>query len=280
MTFAPDRRPIKRISIYTGEPTHPRGIHKLMWTLDGFRTRLFGELDGCYVKGWRRFMLHAPAGRPHSVAAAGAGYGLYHHHHLPDDVRAMLKRELSAWLKARPDAVVSVYVGFAVSDAGRYHVLPTDQDRRLPDPTNQRDRDAFLLEIEQWLAIAPEPGQIGFGFDASRLAPGYLVGWADELRARGVWCLGEAIPETTPPTAAAPEAVLAPWWASAGFLKAPNRPHRQAWTWDPETTEVAVGFQNGDLTSQADAESWASKGYVLSSWYLAYDDMVLQAGTP
>lgn len=273
MTFVPDRRPIKKLHVYNGAVDHPRGIRVSMRTLDGFLTTLFAELDAGYAKGFRRFMVHAPAGRPRSVAQVKAGFGLYHHHHLPDDVKGSLKRDLSGWLFAHRDAVVSVYLGFAVNEGGRYHV--TVADRWAPDPRIASDRAAFLLEVEQWLAISPEPGQIGLGFDASRDAPELLALWAEEMRARGVWIMGEAIPEVQ--QQAAPQVYRAPWWASKGFYSAVNTPWRQAWQWDPTVTEMIVGFAQGELTSVDDARTWTSRGYVLASWHDTMDDYVLGA---
>lgn len=248
-----DRRPIKVIRPWAGLRDHPRGLRPGWRTAAEYCDSLAGELDRGHASGFRRFVVMVPAGKPHGQDH----HGLSHWHHLPHAVRSFLVEWLPGWLFDRADVVVSPYLGFHVTTGRRYHA-PFSAARI---PSSEEIADA----VEPWLALSPQPGQVGIGLDASMrddCRAGFLA-FAEEMRARGVWTMGEAIPEG--PNGPHPDALLVPCWARRALLEIRDPAHQ--WTWNAATTEAIVLLQRGDSGAAAD---YAARGYVLAS---AHDDL-------
>lgn len=267
-SFTSDRRPIKVIHAYNGTATHPRGLATNMQTATDYQTTLFNTLTSSYAAGFRRFSLHVPAGRQ----SGQTGFGWFHWKYLPDDVRAMLVWNLPQWLKDHSDAVIFPYMGFQVEGSNRFHI-----NYNTSSPPSQ---DQWDEAVEPWLALSPQPGQVGIGCDASAQNGyfNYLLNYAEQMKQRGIWVVGEAIPDS--PTGASQPldyAYQMPFWTIYDYITTIARPLRATWTFSSASTEFILGFQNGDISSSAQALEWKNKGYVLASWGTTQDNYVLTA---
>jgi hypothetical protein len=192
--------------------------------------------------GYRRFMLHLPAGREieqrriplpssqwHVLDSAGIEPRFW-------SVRSNLQLQLTGWLQDKPDVQVLIYQGLRFDP----DFLPQPWLERgnmdpahavVPELTNLKHRVVVQQNTLGWLTLSPSPRpfrsglQIGFAFDNTGV-PGTrdaLVAVVEDATLFGndvrPFVSGEAIPHTAP-TEACGEAELisayttrAPWFA-------------------------------------------------------------------
>lgn len=285
MSFRIDRRPIKCIRPWAGFWDHPRGMHRDFRAPDDYVENLFAELEAAYIKGFRRFCIMLPAGKPHGQRH----HGNYHWWALPDAVRSALVATIPSWLADRPDALLFPYISFLLGHPAAFHQR-TGVDTVSPDPANSQHREWMAWSTEPWLSLSPTPReqqdgtalrdyQVGIGFDASaRVEHRHLwLQWFREFEARRIWVIGEGIPVGTDGMPAR-EATQARHWALVRFLN--HHDPDGDWTFDPNSTEnaVLIGGDETQLTI-AEAEAWVSRGFVLASMLDKHDAAILSASS-
>ncbi len=281
--FVPDRRPAIGINLFGGSCTHPPVGGPPWWLLagdqDGNGTvdsvdELVLRLDDLYADGWRRIILHLPAGSLTGQLMSSSQWWP-----MPASKRAGLTEQLSRWLATHFDATLGIYSGFRINDpcslcmtvcgpcsdcgdGGGCVACPecwSAETARLPDTTIAVDMCVVADNVRPWVDL----GVYEIWFDASggtnvdmwiallHLAgnPDYLgvVKFAGEAIANGGLAVGEHVP--------VPGAINRLAWVSARRyfeLVSGDAPVAQ-WTFDPATTEILITFRIDDFCIDADA---------------------------
>ena len=260
--WAADRRPIAAIQLFNG--TWGTDEHDVYGLLECWRVGsslpedqcggkggvpwLMDEMRRRYKYGYRRFMLHLPAGR--EIHQRGKPLPSAQWHVLDDayidtvsgSVRQDFQDLLTPWLAAHGDVQVLIYQGLRFDDDFAYPWLERgDMDEEhatVPDLTIQRHLEVVRQNTGGWLSLTPRSlfgrlparPQIGFAFDntGTESTRDVLVGLVETevVFGRGVrvFVSGEAIPhESLPAPACQPARLLpeyldrAPWLGLMAF---------------------------------------------------------------
>lgn len=200
--WAQDRRPIAAISLFNGTWDPPSGVPPNPYgLLDCWRRGsqsldpkcagqggvpwLMGEIRRRYKIGYRRFLLHLPAGKEQSQAGIPLPSSQWHVIDSSEidttsgSVQQDFQEQLTPWLAARPDVQVVIYQGlrFDSDNLPEPWLTRGDMDpdhATVPDPTDPEHRNIIRQNTLGWLGLTPrsplflwQPPQIGFAFDNS-----------------------------------------------------------------------------------------------------------------
>src|SRR5262245_9155497 len=247
--WAQDRRPIAAIGLFNGtwnQPPSPNryGLHKCWRRGSDFPETcggkggvawLMDEIQRRYKFGYRRFMLHVPAGFETGASKVEIPSAQWH---LLDtagvetqsgSVTQDLQQSLTPWLAAHADVEVLIYQGLRFNP--NLAAPWTDRDMTdsvPPDLTQPFDRLVVEENTRGWLNLRPRRfpldmpsrSQIGFAFDntgveSTRDALVAVLEATDLIGGRQrVFVTGEAIPHQNLPAPACPVANLLPEYVS------------------------------------------------------------------
>ncbi len=282
-SFVPDRRPAIVINLFGGACTHPPIGGPSWWLQTGDRDgngivdsvdELILRLDDLYADGWRRIILHLPAGSYSGQLMSSSQWWT-----MPASKRAGLSQRLSPWLATHFDTTLGVYVGFRINNpcslcmsgcdecsdcgnGGGCVTCPACENfevARLPDTTNAIDMCAVANNVEPWVAVGVDE----IWFDAAA-APGAEL-WLALLHLSGnpdylgiVKFVGEPIPAGGPGggmNVPIPFAIRRLGFVAARryFENVGGGAPAAQWTFDPTTTEIHMSLRSDDFCIDADA---------------------------
>lgn len=283
--FLPDRRPAIGINLFGGSCTHPPVGGPAWWllTTDGDGNgvvdsvdELVTRLDALYADGWRRIILHLPAGSFSGQLMSSSQWWP-----MPPAKRAGLTQRLGGWLAAHHSATVGIYAGFRINDPcslcmngcgactscdgggdgctdcpSCWNVPPA----RLPDTANAPDMCVVAANIQPWVELglyeiwfddaAGTNPEVWFALLQLAGNPDYMgtVKFAGEAIANGGPGGGVNIP--------IPQAINRLAYVSQRrYYEAfgGGAPISQ-WTFDPATTEIIIGFRSDDFCVDTDPD--------------------------
>ena len=302
----PDRRPVRAIPMYNGDPAHPWGL-SAAWTNGGVPW-LIETMEHAYGKGFRRFMWTLPAGRflePHTPFPSAQWHVLDESgiHSVSQSVRDDLHTLVGAWLKERRDARIIVYLGGVIKSAYDRDVTGA----HVPNPASVADVKLMNLNFNGFLAIRPDTTTkstwVGFWLDNSsppekRDGEYRVVEW---LRSRGIWGGMEAVAndgigiENNPNPGFAekvPMFGIRSFWEPVVQYPDPNTlppvvialtKARAGWTFDRQKTEVGFflhGFPDGPFSlSEGEGhdklQHYHDRGCILGTYVERWEDHIL-----
>lgn len=280
--FVPDRRPAIGINLFGGSCTHPPIGGPAWWLLtsdeDGNGIvdsvdELVLRLDALHADGWRRIILHLPAG-----SLAGQLMSSSQWWPMPPSKRAGLTQRLGVWLATHTDTTIGIYAGFEINDPRSLCMSGCDscsdcrggtdcgmcpacwnaEAAHLPDTTSAIDMCVVAGNVQPWVDL----GAYEIWFDASAgtnteagAALLHLAGNPDYMGT--VKFVGEAIANGGPGGGAnvpIPQAIsrlgfvaLRRYFEAFGGAAPADK-----WTFDPATTEVHIGLRPDDFCIDAD----------------------------
>ena len=281
-SFVPDRRPAIAVNLFGGACTHPPIGGPRWWLLTGDENgngsvdsvdELIRRLDDLYADGWRRIILHLPAGSYPGQRMSSSQWWP-----MPAAKRAVLGQRLNIWLATHFESTLGIYAGFKIndpcslcmagcegcSDCGNGSGCVTCPEcwnaeaARLPDTTSAIDMCVVADNIQPWLAA----GVSEIWFDASA-APGDEI-WLALLRLAGnpdyagtVRFVGEPIPNGGP--GGGMNVPLAHAVRRLGFVAARRYFEKVGggapaamWTFDPTNTEILISLRPDDFCIDGD----------------------------
>lgn len=259
--FIPDRRPVRAIPCFNGEPRNPLGL-QYYWSqndrtaFDWFDKQLTKGLG----EGFTRFVVILPAGRLRAERAVGersVPMGSSQWEPQSAGRKFAWRTFLPRWLAAHPGCTVGVYLGFDIDPE------PNDvnfSNHRIPDVRTIDDVRAMKQLAAPWLDI----GMTEVWWDAASKIDrrAHAMALAPSLRMMGMRAGGEAMPRlVSHPNALDPDAIEAmPWMALIEYHRKwdPTR----SWRVDPETTELFIGLRGGENATDAELRSAFERGFI------------------
>lgn len=282
--FVPDRRPAVGVNLFGGSCLNPPTGGPDWWLYLGDDNgnsivdavdELIARLDALHDDGWRRVILHLPAG-----SLAGYLMSSSQWWPMPPSKRVGLTGQLAAWLDAHPDATLGVYSGFQINDpcslcmagcficsdcgdGGGCAMCPDCHGAsvaRLPDTTSSVDMCVVAANLEPWMNL----GVYEMWFDGSSGAD--AVDWFALLRFAGnpdymnnVKFVGEPIPNGGLAGGAnipIPGAIKRLGYMSLRrYLEVVGGDAPKGlWAFDKSATEIHVGLRSTDFCVDADVE--------------------------
>lgn len=305
----PDRRPVRAIPLYNGNPDHPWGLSDpwveggVPWLLE---TMIAAYRNG---SGFKRFMWTLPAGRESIPFTAwpsaqwqlldDADVGVFSR---SGSVRKDLARLIEPWLEDHSQVQLIVYLGGIVKSPFNRTV----DGARVPNPFSDIDLLIMHLNFDGFAALAPmgRPFQLGFWFDNSsppekRDKEYRVVKW---LHSRSLWGGMEAVANDGTGVANHPNAdfvakvplfgIRSFWEPVTTVLPGETPPPglvqltqaRAQWSFDPNTSEVgffAHAFRPEDphgLSDQLGIEklqNYHDRGCILGTYVERWEDAIL-----
>lgn len=274
--FPIDRRPIAMIPNYSGRYSEVDSGQPSSIFNDGGVERMIEEyIIPYYEMGYRRIILHLPAGTPDRdrlMTSAQWGY-------LPDRRKEEYNTVMKDFIHAHPDLDMGVYGGFKIypSDPNT-GIMPEDGKDSVvpPDMRHKSHREWFAVNIGSY-------ARLGFNWFVADAASSY----ADEataisrmLESLGMKYCGEALPlrkESDNTLSIRQEDIDRIPWMCLHYYSEKNDPERK-WKFDPKTTEVSC-IVSGHSVNQFDFDvsevgltAKAEQGFVLGNMGRPTDD--------
>jgi hypothetical protein len=331
--WAQDRRPIAAFSLFNGtwerpdpvtsDPGDPYGLYEC-WRRGsqqpltecggkGGVRWLMNEIVHRHKLGYRRFMLHLPAGREMSQKGLPLPSAQWHvldsagiesqSGHVTTDFQKLL----TPWLAQNPGVQVIIYQGLRFDASFKEPWLERgnmDIDHAtVPDLTNSTHRHIVRENTLGWLNLAPHKGptltsrpQIGFAFDNTGLANtrDALVTVLNDPDLFGagvrVFVSGEAIPHSLPAPPCEYSTMLstyegvAPWFGLFVFhrehdpkkvWKAPARSHLGFAVRNDEVDPCNMDVKLTDSQIRQDISSAYRRGFVIIHYGGRHDRFIL-----
>lgn len=247
--FAIDRRPVMMVRVWNGSygPGNALGLSP-PYRRDEAGQHIEQELTRLYGRGWRRFMLHTPAGKPPESPLSDT---LGEFWSRSEPWRNTMTASLRGWLDAHPDATLGVYTGLRLRDGS----FPDDE--------------TLARCLQPWL----DAGLTEFGFDATSPDGNreHFLRAQAWLRERGARAVMEAYPVDRE------RGVIEPEWLRRTPMLAitrfeGNHDPDDSWVFDPEASEVWIGVGRGGGPTLAEARDYARRGYVLLVYSIHEND--------
>lgn len=268
--FNPDRRPVRAINMFNGNPKNPHGLQD-KWNDDDATAIewLKGELERNHAKGYTRFVFILPAGVDRSIdPTTNKPMNMPSSHWLPmaPSRRHALKEFVLQWLPAHLGVTLGLYTAFDLD--------PNPHDinfvgHTTPRFENESDRNRVYELIRPWVE---EIGMTEIWWDlaSSPQRRENALKFSQWLAERGVRAGGEAAPRTLPNYDGTLDASYTqgmPWMALTNYFR--KFDPKQQWRVDPTTTEVFIGMRGGDNTpTDQEIISAIQRGFI--PWVYAY----------
>lgn len=261
--FSMDRRPVRMINTFNGNPADPHGRHP-GWAKDDVQAIqwLENQLNSAWSRGYTRFVLNLPAGRDRSIDPnTGRVVFMSASHWLPmSEMRRQLLADFCrSWLADHPGATLGLYSGFDLDPD------PSDIDyigHYIPDFSKEEDREAMYDLIKPWIE---ECGFSEVWWDVASKADrrDEAVRFSQWLDAQGVKAGGEAVPRVWPGyNGKLDDRYLEsmPWMALITYFRLHDS--KQKWTADPNTTEAFIAFRAGDKPTDLEMLNAFQRGFI------------------
>ena len=330
--WAQDRRPVAAFSLFNGTweqpdpsrgnpgdryglyecwqrggaqkpPAQCRGKRGVPWLMD--------EIGRRHQLGYRRFMLHLPAGREMSQQGVPLPSAQWHVLDTAGidtpsgSVRMDFQDLLTPWLAGHPDVQVLIYQGLRFDASRKAPWLERGDmtNAKVPDLTNPQHRQIIRENTIGWLSLSPAGGskvaerQIGFAFDNTGVAStrDALIAVLEDPDLFGpgdrVFVSGEAIPHPLPAPPCQPSTMLpayagaAPWFGLFEFhrehdpkktWKAPAGSHLGFAVRNDEVDPCNSGVKLTDSQIRQDISSAYRRGFVIIHYGGGHDRFILE----
>jgi len=268
--FNIDRRPIAMVANFGGlYDQTPSGQPSWIYEDGGVRLMLRNKVTPLYEMGYRRIILHLPAGTPQQDRLMTSAQWGYMPKRRQDEYKAVMKLFLDQY----PDLELGVYMGYEIypTDPTSGAMPETGEDRVVsPNPEILSHRHWFQENIVPFVDL----GFSWFCADASS-------GKADEasklsyyMNSFGLDYVGEALPTVSVETGTwdirANDIIKMPWLCMHFFAE--YRDGSKSWAFDPKTTEVSCVFsghsvQKGYAVDEGEIRARAEQGFVLGTMF-------------
>lgn len=298
--FVPDRRPVAVVAPYNGSysATNPMGWVGWFRDLDTCGEELVQRLDDAWDAGFRRIALNRPGGILQNNDMVQMSMFWY----LEQQRRQAYSVHMRDWIAEKrlidPDLEVGIFIGSRHNSPCTPCLEPTGvlspNSDCLDDPNYlvgwQGRLDAATRRSAEWTYQNTRPyvnnGVDALWFDSASLRGNTtgVMSMRESILALqhnpdyfGVDIGGEAVPEgviVSGQWQPNPAVLQAPWVALHRFFLQDSRAGE---VYDPETTEIGVGFMKPDVWPHYDIRDMADfrdRGYVLWSWRAFSFDMM------
>ncbi len=273
--FNVDRRPVRMINTFNGNPADPHGRHP-GWAEEDTKAIkwLERELDRAWARGYTRIILNLPAGRDRSIdPKTGKGVYMSASHWLPmsEARRDRLSAFCRKWLDAHPGATLGLYTGFDLDPD------PSDMNyigHTIPDFSVEADREAMFDLIQPWIEECRFT-EVWWDVASKADRRDEAVRFSQWLGARGIKAGGEAMPRVWPGyNGKLDDRYLnsMPWMALATYFRLHDS--KQKWTVDPNTTEAFFAVRAGDKPTDLELLSAFQRGFIPWVYSGTLDDRV------
>lgn len=275
--FPIDRRPVRMINTFNGNPDDPHGRHRLWAQSDTKAIQwLERELNRAWRNGYTRIVLNLPAGRDRSFdPKTGKVVYMSASHWLPmsETRRNKLAAFCRSWLAEHPGATLGLYSGFDLDPD------PTDINylgHTIPDFSDEADREAMYGLIQPWIE---ECGFSEVWWDVSSKPDrrDEAVRFSQWLSQMGIKAGGEAMPRVLPSyNGKLDQSYLKamPWMALVPYFRLHDG--NQQWEVDPNTTEAFYAIRPGDDATDLEILSAFQRGFIPWVYSASLDDRVLK----